>query len=100
MEAIGDVAHLERFGYAPIGNVLNESISDIVANLDKIGRRVTKAHLKIKQCVSCENSPICAGTGFHVVNNVFSQKGMLGDGECPHFANKLIEHFKKQVVEV
>jgi radical SAM protein with 4Fe4S-binding SPASM domain len=101
MEAIGDVAHLERFGYSILGNIKDKSIKNIVdEGLDVIGSRIMSAHLLNKKCQECEVAPICAGTGFHVINNVLRKKNKdLTDGDCPHIAKKLIKHFEKQVVE-
>lgn len=101
MEAIGDVAHLERFGYDTIGNIQEESIKNIVTRgLDIVGSRIMSAHLLNKKCQECNVAPICAGTGFHVVNNVFRKKNKISnEGDCPHIAKKLIKHFEKQVFE-
>lgn len=101
MEAIGDVSHLERFGYDLIGNIRDESIEAIVKRgMDVIGSRIMSAHLLSKQCQTCDVAPICAGTGFHVVNNVFRKKKIQSNGDCPHIAKKLIYHFREQIVEV
>ena len=102
MEAIGDVSHLERFGYELLGNIKDDSIESIVnKSIDIIGSRIMSAHLLSKQCQKCDVAPICAGTGFHVVNNVLrKQKKENLESDCPHIAKKLIRHFQGQIVEM
>jgi len=102
MEAIGDVSHLERFGYNLIGNIRDESIQNIVnKGMDIIGSRIMSAHLLSKQCQKCDVAPICAGTGFHVVNNVLRKKQKEDlTSDCPHIARKLIYHFREQIKEL
>lgn len=102
MEAVGDIPHLDRFGFQPIGNVREKDISVMIAeNIKTVGRRIARSHFAFSQCVSCEYLPICAGTGFHVVNNVLkisNESYRVETLECPTVSKALIRYFEQDVL--
>ncbi len=92
-EAIGDVPHSERFGYAPLGNLRDAPIAQLMAaGTPVVQRRIMAAHSRTRACASCEYSGFCAATGFHVFNTVLRGRNN-GAKSCPHVARALFEHF-------
>ncbi len=94
-EAVGDVAHGERFGYRPLGNLREGSIADLIADgMPVLKRRVIAAHACNRACNECGFTGFCAATGFHVYNHLLGCAD--GDGGCPHVARTLWEHFAEE----
>ena len=99
LEAVGDVAHNSRFGYVPLGNVVDGELKDILdASWAKVERAIVQAHTKTSECMTCNVSDVCAMTGFHVYNRVLDMGAVKAPTErCRHIARDLIEHFSKRV---
>lgn len=105
LEAIGDIAHNERFGLKPWGNInqflLKENFkidekkafSFLEDKLSLTKRQIFKQFTH-KNCINCKYNSVCATSGFHVYNNIIKPEKTLDDF-CPHIAYSLLEHFDK-----
>jgi len=89
-DGIGDLPQNPRFGFESIGNIVDESIDDIITNNSiLIKTRTSSPYLKKSSCMSCEYSKYCALTGFHVyTKNVLAET----DGSCPHLGYDILHH--------
>lgn len=99
-EAIGDIIQSDRFGFKTFGNLHDSSISEILSTaLPQVQKNIFKSYYSYKECSTCDVSPICAGTGFHVINNVYknSEYQTFGVDGCPHIAKKMIKYYYDEV---
>lgn len=99
-EAVGDVPHAERFGFADLGSVMEAEIATLLArHLPRTVAAVTAAHARTPACGACAVSDICAATGFHIFNRLARtyEKGAASD--CPHIARALISHYVADAVD-
>lgn len=92
LEAIGDIAHADRFGLSAFGHLSEGTIEELITKaLRPMQREIIAIHSR-GDCAACPVSPICAATGFHVATNVGRMTGAaLDNGDCPHVAKVLIE---------
>jgi hypothetical protein len=102
LEAIGDIAHNERFGFKTWGNINHfllkenfkiteqKALTFLSDKLNQTKRQIFK-QFNNKNCINCEYNTVCATSGFHVYNNIIKN-----DHEnCPHIAYDLLKHFDK-----
>lgn len=94
MEAIGDVAHSDRFGYVPLGNVAVAPIAQLLQQgLPAVQQRILAAHSRHPACMSCRHLSVCAVTGFHVYNHVLSQaRRPATKTQCPHVGRMMFDY--------
>ncbi|WP_310622257.1 hypothetical protein [Flexibacterium corallicola] len=100
LEAVGDITHAPRHGLKVMGNIQHNSISEILQQgIGAVERSAMKIHAR-GCCGSCEYSPICAGTGFHVATNVVRNTGKYRHKDkCPHLAYNLIRRINSGMQE-
>jgi hypothetical protein len=90
-EAVGDIPHAPRHGFAPLGHIRDGSVADI---LDRGAKKMIVDVVSIHSrgsCVTCRYNAVCAVTGFHVATKVGRTTAMGGKEGCPHVAFPLIE---------
>lgn len=99
-EAIGDITHADRHGLSPLGNIEDASIAELIDKaMPSVARKIMGLHTR-GGCLSCEYSPVCAGTGFHIATNVARQTGRgEGNGGCPHVAYGLIKKIAEEMMD-
>lgn len=71
-EAIGDIPHHPRHGLPVMGNVLENSLIDIMKKSSAKTKMLMMKNLSYKQCQSCEFQKACAMTGFHIFNHIIN----------------------------
>lgn len=100
-EAIGDITHADRHGLAPLGNVRDGSIADIIDRaMPKVLSKIIGIHAQ-GACSTCRHSAVCAGTGFHVATHVARRTGMSQvavEEQCPHVAFSVIDRIASEMM--
>lgn len=100
-EAIGDITHAERHGFKPLGHISKASIKDLIeAAMPVVARKIAAVHAR-GACSTCEYSPVCAGTGFHVATNVarLTNHIVKDSNSCPHVAYGLIKRIAEEMMD-
>jgi hypothetical protein len=100
-EAVGDITHADRHGLKPLGRLVDGSIQEIIEQaMPVIGRKIAAIHTS-GSCATCQYSPVCAGTGFHIATHVARKTGFAppNSAECPHVAFKLIDRIASEMME-
>lgn len=103
LEAIGDIAHNERFGFKHWGNINNfllkenfkinkdKALDFLSAKLNQTKKQIYKQFIQ-SSCVNCQYNTVCATSGFHVYNNII-KNDISHNNECPHIAYSLLNYF-------
>lgn len=102
LEAIGDIAHNERFGFKTWGNINHlllkenfkinstQALAFIENKLIQTKKQIFK-QFNNKSCINCKYNSVCATSGFHVYNNIIKTESE----NCPHIAYELLNYFDK-----
>ena len=107
-EAIGDIWQTQRFNFAPLGNIKDDSIFNIINNNFHQTKKHILNSLMKTPCNDCEYNKYCATSGFHIYNKVLhtNQKDIntaqrinanIKENNCLHIAKRLFQHYEKQL---
>lgn len=96
-EAIGDLRHCQRFGFKPLGSLIDDEIEDILTTqMPVVLASVMRGHSN-PTCQACSNLSVCRTTGFHIYNRVLGLTPMsagIPKDRCRHAAFDLIEYYR------
>ncbi|GAB5389766.1 MAG: hypothetical protein Alpg2KO_27340 [Alphaproteobacteria bacterium] len=84
--ATAAIFHSSRFGLKGAGRIDGiEDLAQLAATTEpKLAAHILKTHMRSPACADCPHLPVCATTGFHILNNVLSDGGMTADAGCPN----------------